>query len=328
MTNSSRRIKLEDIIPKERFYRVPKPLLNSPRYRGLSNESILVYAIFRDRFELSLRNKWIDKNNGIYFIFTVRELGELIKRSKATVIKIKKELVKYELLEEEQVGYNQPNRLYILSPIEYIDKMENDGGIDFIPPEVKNLYPNDTEYNNTTDTSNDTIRDLIQKDKKSFYKVIQSDLISQKTAQLFSIVGNELLAKEYANIIYSTKRKVENFQNKANPKPNRHIIFGDIWTANIELKAKKFHFKLKEYEHKNKPMNNPKKYWMNTMETFWENVLLMEKKYGVTELDILYNSGQLELEENFVEFNALTKNMSKKDRRKVRFEMIYEEPFH
>ncbi len=328
MTNSSRRIRIEDIIPKETFYRVPKQLLNSQLYQDLSNESILVYAIFQDRFELSARNKWIDNNNAIYFIYTIEELGKIIKRSKPTVIKIKKELVRYGLLEEEYVGLNQPNRLYILSPVEKTSDSKYSGGKDFLPPEVKKLYSNDTEYNNTIDTNNDTIRDLRQLEKKNLHKIIQSELVSQETAQFLSIIGNGILVKEYADIIYLTKNKVENFQNKENPKSNRYIIYGDIWKESIELKAKKFYFKLKEYQHKNKPMNNPKKYWMSTMETFWENVLLMEKKYGTTELDILYNSNQLELEENFVEFNAITKNMSKKEKRKVRFEMIYEEPFH
>ena len=327
MTNLNRRIKLEDIIPKEKFYRIPKQLLNCQLYQDLSNESILVYAIFQDRFELSIRNRWIDNNNAVYFIYTIEELGKIIKRSKPTVIKIKKELVRYGLLEEEYVGLNQPNRLYILSPVENISESKYSGGKDSLPPGVKNLYPNDTENNNTTDTNNDTIKGLGQTDKKNLHKIIQSELVSQETAQFFSIFGNGILAKEYVDIIYSTKKKVENFQNKENPKSNRYIVYGDIWKESIELKAKKFYFKLKEYQHKNKPMNNPKKYWISTMETFWENVLLMEKKYGVTELDILYNLGQLELEENFVEFNALTKNMSKKEKRKVRFEMIYQEPF-
>ena len=40
----------------------------------MSAESKLLYAILKDRFELSVKNNWIDADGNIYFIFTVEEL--------------------------------------------------------------------------------------------------------------------------------------------------------------------------------------------------------------------------------------------------------------
>ena len=107
-----KRISLEQVINGERFFRVPKVLFELDFYKKMSSDSKLLYAILKDRFDLSLKNNWIDDGN-IYFIFTVAEIGEMLGCGKDKVIKLKRELKKYDLLEEVRQGLNKPNLLIV-----------------------------------------------------------------------------------------------------------------------------------------------------------------------------------------------------------------------
>lgn len=107
------RISLAQVNNGERFFRVPKLLFESELYKKMSAESKLLYAILKDRFELSVKNNWIDADGNIYFIFTVEEIGEMLGYGKDKVIKLKKELKKHDLLEEVRQGLNKPNLIYL-----------------------------------------------------------------------------------------------------------------------------------------------------------------------------------------------------------------------
>ena len=107
------RISLKQVNNSERFFRVPKQLFESNFYKRMSADSKLLYAILKDRFELSIKNNWIDKDGNIYFIFTVEEIGDMLGCGKDKVIKLKKELKKYNLLEEVRQGLNKPNLIYL-----------------------------------------------------------------------------------------------------------------------------------------------------------------------------------------------------------------------
>ena len=107
------RISLKQVNNSERFFRVPKQLFESNFYKRMSADSKLLYAILKDRFELSIKNNWIDEDGNIYFIFTVEEIGDMLGCGKDKVIKLKKELKKYNLLEEVRQGLNKPNLIYL-----------------------------------------------------------------------------------------------------------------------------------------------------------------------------------------------------------------------
>lgn len=100
----------------DRFYRLPKIFFTSDRYKKLSNDAKIAFALLQDRLELSIRNQWFDKEGAIYFLFGNDQLSAILNCSKPTVIKIKKELQKAELLEEKRMGLSQSNRLYLLKP--------------------------------------------------------------------------------------------------------------------------------------------------------------------------------------------------------------------
>ena len=108
-----KRISARQVQSSERFYRIPKIFVESPLYKPMSTDAKFTYAILKDRFELSLRNNWIDKNGDVYLIYTITELQEILGYGNKKVIKLKKELQEYGLLEEVRQGLNKPNLLYL-----------------------------------------------------------------------------------------------------------------------------------------------------------------------------------------------------------------------
>ena len=59
----------------------------------------------------------VDEDGSIYFIFNNIDLVKILKMSEPKVIKIKKELVEYGLLEQKRLGRGLPNRLYLFEPV-------------------------------------------------------------------------------------------------------------------------------------------------------------------------------------------------------------------
>ncbi|WP_408634158.1 replication initiator protein A [Planococcus lenghuensis] len=136
----------------------------------MSNDAKIAFAILQDRLELSIRNSWYDEEGNIYFLYGNEHLGEILNCSKPTVIKIKKELQKAELLEEKRMGLSQSNRLYLLKPVAEEEDVEEihspkkdtetlgaqqklknltSRSKKSLPQEVKDFNPNDTDFSDT-----------------------------------------------------------------------------------------------------------------------------------------------------------------------------------
>ena len=161
-------------VKTERFYQLPKYLFEDAYFKKMSAEAKIMYALLKDRFELSIQNEWVDKNNNIYFIFSNKHLCEYLGYAEQKIIKLKKELVNFNLLTQERVGLNKPNRLYLLKPnydmevsrtkeLPNSQFQNNEFGssrtVNLSGQELPNSQSNDTE-NNDTDyiktESNDT----------------------------------------------------------------------------------------------------------------------------------------------------------------------------
>ncbi|WP_349533886.1 replication initiator protein A [Leuconostoc citreum] len=151
---SMNRISLKQVETSERFFRLPKALFYDNKYKDMMLESKNAHASIKDRFELSLQNGWIDKNGDVYLIFKNQDLQELLQVGEKKVIAIKKELNKFELLEEERQGLNKPNRLYIgnISTSKSNEKLKNEV-IHRAKPlgdaELSKRQSNDTELSDT-----------------------------------------------------------------------------------------------------------------------------------------------------------------------------------
>ena len=101
---------------QESFFKLYKFLFEDERFKTLSDSAKIAYSLFRDRFNLSIQNNWVDEDGDIYFIYTTAAICEIIGCGTQKATKIKKELTNYGLLEQTRVGHNKANRIYILEP--------------------------------------------------------------------------------------------------------------------------------------------------------------------------------------------------------------------
>ena len=171
-------------VKTERFYQLPKYLFEDAYFKKMSAEAKIMYALLKDRFELSIQNEWVDRNNNIYFIFSNKHLCEYLGYGEQKIIKLKKELVNFNLLTQERVGLNKPNRLYLLKPNYDIEAsltkelpnsqfQNNEFGssrtVNLSGQELPNSQSNDTNYNDTDyiKTNNNDTYDL--NDRKLTY---------------------------------------------------------------------------------------------------------------------------------------------------------------
>ena len=306
------RISARQVQSSERFYRIPKIFVESPLYKPMSTDAKFTYAILKDRFELSLRNNWIDKNGDVYLIYTITELQEILGYGNKKVIKLKKELQEYGLLEEVRQGLNKPNLLY-LGNIDYqappteenhsqplktaeMSKrhfQKNQGNVKITSQEMSKEHTNDTE-NNETELSNDTNRyegelSLSDLSISEAFKMGQHGFLSPQLVQKLSLFGKD--AKILENKIYQSKRQVEkNYNNLLADQE----IYGEVWLQDLERELDKLIFKIKTGEAEEKPIQNVPAYFYKMMIRFWKMALLIEKEHGFLEV-----SGQSEYARKF-----------------------------
>lgn len=103
-------------VAQAEFYQLQSVLLDSQKYISLSNDSRVLYAVLHKRLQLSLKNKWLDKDGRTFFYYTREEMADKIHVSLKTGRKAVKELIDAELLHEARQGRGLPNRLYLLKP--------------------------------------------------------------------------------------------------------------------------------------------------------------------------------------------------------------------
>ena len=101
-----------------KFYQLPKELYELEKYKDLSNDACVLYAMLRDRLQVSVKNGWVDEEGRVYFIYTREEAAIMIRKTERTIRKYFNELVEVNLLEEKIDG-----RTYKL----YLGKIQNDG---------------------------------------------------------------------------------------------------------------------------------------------------------------------------------------------------------
>ncbi|MCT8383641.1 Replication initiator protein A [Leuconostoc mesenteroides] len=107
------RVSRNQVETNERFYKIPKALFENEFYADMKLETKMAHAILHDRFLLSIKNNWIDKNGDVYLIYKNSDLQTILSVGEKKVISLKKELADFGLLEEERQGLNKPNRLHV-----------------------------------------------------------------------------------------------------------------------------------------------------------------------------------------------------------------------
>lgn len=295
------KIKLSQVLTSETFYRYPK-LFNPYRvkddkgrlikitstYNKMLSESKIAYMFLKNRMELSIQNNFVDKDGFVYVIATLEELKETLGCGNDKVMKIKKELRAYGLIEEVQQGLNKPNRIYVgnldekemeTSVVERNseNRISKKSPIDKGTPKIgfPELRKSDTSntYLSKTNKKHDTCRyNNLDNFPLDFRKGFNPSFLTDQTVQYLSYFGKD--AQKYADIIFKQKRAAE-FDSKELIGEKVGIV-GDYVSENIEDEIQKFVFQLKKSKNKEKPINNPKAYFNKMMHAFWIKTLYQQ----------------------------------------------------
>ncbi|CYU32717.1 replication initiator protein A [Streptococcus suis] len=124
----------------ERYYKLPKLLFESERYKDMKLEVKVAYAVLKDRLELSLSRGWIDEDGAIYLVYSNSKLMALLGCSKSKLLTIKKTLREYGLIDEVQQSSSEKGRL--ANKI-YLGELEHE------PIPVLNSATSETEVSET-----------------------------------------------------------------------------------------------------------------------------------------------------------------------------------
>lgn len=185
------RIKINEI-DSQRFYQIPKSLFNNDQYKGMSLDAKVIYAVLRDRMELSRKNNWINSNNEIYLMFTKANIAELIGCSEPVVYKATKQLIKFGLIEEKRQGLGKPNIIYINHIEQTIENTKNlkilsSRTKEFLGQDIKNINTSDTDNINTNISETKYNDNGVNFDKLSTYCFDQEviELIKNYTHELY-----------------------------------------------------------------------------------------------------------------------------------------------
>lgn len=208
----------------QRFYQLPKFLFEDEYFSKMSTDAKVMYSLLKDRFELSRSNNWIDKSNNIYLLYTNKQLCSILQYAEPKIIKLKKELEKYNLILNERQGLNKPNRIYFLEPSydkelikskfqnkEIVSSRTNKNSVQ----ELTKTKPNDTELNDTD------ISDIDSSDTNDMNDIREENIESTKpnhpnhTDHLQKQSDEEALKHlELQEMPEDTKRYMNNFSTK------------------------------------------------------------------------------------------------------------------
>ncbi len=170
-------------ISANRFYQMPKFLFEG-EFRSLSNNARILYCLLKDRHELSLKNKWINENNEVYLIYTRKEMQEMLSLGEKTVKKTIEQLKEFGLMEEERMGLNRANRIFLTAVDIEITGPGKCAGPDQEYVRVKNRKKEDSRMvkyavhdqenmrSSNTDISNTDIKSVSPSEKK---KLVMKD---------------------------------------------------------------------------------------------------------------------------------------------------------
>lgn len=185
------------------FYRVPKLLFTSGRFRNLSTDAKMLYGLFLDRMALSQKNGWVDSQGRVYIIYTVENIMESLGCGNKKAIKLLSELEeKANLIMREKKGQGKPNLIYLRKFTAIANDMgghflkcENDtsGNVELKGQEMSKAHSNNTDINNTEYSDIDSLLSSVPCGKE----LEGSEKFSQYYEYFYDQLDLEFLKKEF-----------------------------------------------------------------------------------------------------------------------------------
>src|SRR5699024_5693977 len=153
MNNTFIPFKKEDIT-QERFYRVPKAFVENESFKtNMDSNMKLMYSLLRDRYELSIKNDWVDQHGNVYCLYSRENLADDINVSVNTIRKCINKLTELNLMREVRKGQGKANFMYISK----VNSMSSLRSSKIAHQEGNNLNPNDTDISETEKNKRYTI---------------------------------------------------------------------------------------------------------------------------------------------------------------------------
>ncbi len=97
------------------YFRIPRLLLTSPRFKVLSTDAKLLYGILFDRMSLSARNGWHDEDGRVYIFYTLDEIQEDLNCCHEKAFRLLSDLDTEKgcgLIERVKQGQGRPAKIY------------------------------------------------------------------------------------------------------------------------------------------------------------------------------------------------------------------------
>ena len=123
------------------YFRIPRQLITSPRFKQVSTDAKLLYGMLLDRMGLSLKNEWFDTDGRVYIYYTVDEICGDMTCGRDKAMKLLAELDTGKgvgLIERKRQGQGKPTRIYVkrFTTREIPPKQEKDPETAPLLPEV------------------------------------------------------------------------------------------------------------------------------------------------------------------------------------------------
>ena len=95
------------------FIKIPKELVTGEMFSSLSNPSKLLYGMMLDRMSLSMKRHWLDEQNRVYIIYSLKEIMEDMNFSRHKAIDCLNELEEIGLIVKTQPEKGKENQIYV-----------------------------------------------------------------------------------------------------------------------------------------------------------------------------------------------------------------------
>lgn len=93
----------------------------------IASINLIIYGTLLSRALISKKNRWGDEEGYVYVIYPIKNLARDIKKSESVVKRGLRELENKKLIERRRVGFNKPNRIYVLVPEECLNSTHSSG---------------------------------------------------------------------------------------------------------------------------------------------------------------------------------------------------------
>ena len=98
------------------YFRIPRLLVRSKKFKTLSTDAKLLYGLMLDRMGLSEEHGWYDEDGRVFIYYTVEEIADDLCCGRDKAMKLLAELDKAKgagLIERVRQGQGKPTKIYV-----------------------------------------------------------------------------------------------------------------------------------------------------------------------------------------------------------------------